>query len=294
MSGIRPAPVLTEEQATQRANSIETNLLYRIFIDFHKGENYNGLVRIEFRIKNTENVFIDFAGDSITKVILNGHEGSTETKNGRLDLNAEHLNAVGKLNILHIKFANRYYTDGNGLHTYTDVDGSQYLYTQSEPYWGNRVFPMFDQPDLKAQYILHATSPEDWMVLTSVNCKYTSTWGSFVQGGYGSDYYRLLRQEFTEIPEGNIWWEFNSTVVLSTYLQNIVCGPYEAVHLEESKRYRGLPMSIYSRKSLIEYVRQEADNIFEFNMRELSTTKDSSTSNIASKNSTPFSAQNTL
>lgn len=267
MSGIRPAPVLTEEQAKSRAESIHTNLLYRIFIDFRKGESYSGLVRIEFRLKNTDNVFLDFSGDKVTKVTLNGHDGAVETTDGRLDLNKEHLSQPGKLNILHVKFENRYYTDGNGLHTYTDVDGSQYLYTQSEPYWGNRVFPMFDQPDLKAQYILLASSPEDWMVLTSVSCKYSSTWKQFVDGGYGSDYYRLVREEFSEVPENHIWWEFNSTVLLSTYLQNIVCGPYEGIHLEENKRYRGLPMSIYARKSLMEYVKQEAENIFEFNMR---------------------------
>lgn len=267
MSGVRPTPILTEEEASLRSASVESGLLYRIFINFQKGESYNGLVRIEFRLKNADNVFIDFAGDSVSSVNLNGQEGPTETKDGRLNLNKEHLNAPGKLNILHIKFANRYYTDGCGIHTYSDVDGSQYLYTQSEPYWGNRIFPMLDQPDLKAEYILHAAAPSEWMVLASVPCKDSCTWQSFVDGQYGSDYYRLLRTEFAEIPTECNWWQFDPSVLLSTYLLNVVVGPFEAVHLEESKRYRGLPMAIYGRKSLMEYVRQEAHNIFEFNKR---------------------------
>lgn len=217
MSGERPAPILTQEEAEARAASVQSNLLYRIFVDFRQGESYSGLVRIEFRLNNKDTVFVDYAGDSVDAVILNGHEDEAKAVNGRISLNPDYLNVDG-INILHIKFSNRYYTDGNGVQTYTDVDGSQYLYTQSEPYWGNRVMPLFDQPDLKAQYILHAASPADWKVITSTHCEYTSTWSEFVAGGYGSDYYRLLREHFGEIPEGHLWWQFASTVPLSTYL----------------------------------------------------------------------------
>jgi aminopeptidase N len=266
MKGERPAPILTQEEAEARAASVKSNLLYRIFVDFRQGENYSGLVRIEFRLNNKDNVFVDYAGDSVDAVILNGNQDEAKAENGRINLNPDFLNVDG-INILHIKFSNRYYTDGNGVQTYTDVDGSQYLYTQSEPYWGNRVMPLFDQPDLKAQYILHAASPADWKVITSVPCEYTSTWSDFVAGGYGSDYYRLLREHFPEIPEGHLWWQFGSTVPLSTYLQNIVCGPYEVIDLPTEKRYRGIPMAIYCRKSLLEYAQQESHNIFEFNMK---------------------------
>lgn len=266
MSGERPAPILTQEQAEARSASVKTNLVYRIFIDFRQGENYSGLVRIEFRINNKDNVFVDYSGDSVDTVILNGHHDEAKAENGRINLNPEFLNTDG-INILHIKFSNRYYNDGNGIQTYTDVDNSQYLYTQSEPFWGNRVMPLFDQPDLKAQYILHAASPADWKVITSVPCEYTSTWSEFVTGGYGSDYYRLLREHFKEIPENHLWWQFGSTVPLSTYLQNIVCGPYEVIDLPTEKRYRGIPMAIYCRKSLLEYAKQESHNIFEFNKK---------------------------
>lgn len=126
---------------------------------------------------------------------------------------------------------------------------------------------MFDQPDLKARYILHATAPNSWKVLTSVKATYVKTWESFYKEGYGSEFYKKVRGEFYDTPKADLWWEFGSTVPLSTYLQNIVCGPYEKVDLPVEKRYRGIPMAIYSRKSLIEFVKQEAHNIFEFNKK---------------------------
>ena len=49
--------------------------------------------------------------------------------------------------------------DGSGCVSFTDVDKKQYLYTQFEPFMANRVFPMFDQPDLKAKMKLALTYP---------------------------------------------------------------------------------------------------------------------------------------
>jgi aminopeptidase N len=271
MSGERVTPKLTQIEAEARAESIQTGLLYRIFVDFREGEAYSGLIRIEFRLNNTSNVFIDYCGDKVDSIILNGTEQDAaalyDAPKGRINLPADGLNVEG-LNIVHIKFANRYYNDGNGIQTYTDVDGSQYLYTQSEAYWGNRVMPLFDQPDLKGKYILHAAAPESWKVITSVASEYTQKWSDFVAGGYGSDYYKLIRTQFAEdIPEGHVWWQFGATQTLSTYLQNIVCGPYQVIDLPAEKRYRGIPMAIYCRKSLLQYAEQEKHNIFEFNMR---------------------------
>ena len=51
--------------------------------------------------------------------------------------------------------------------SFIDVDGKQYLYTQFEPYYANRVFPLFDQPDLKATMRLSVLSPSDWKKVLS-------------------------------------------------------------------------------------------------------------------------------
>ena len=57
--------------------------------------------------------------------------------------------------------------DGSGCVSFTDVDKKQYLYTQFQPYFANKVFPIFDQPDLKAKMKLAVSYPEQWQTAIS-------------------------------------------------------------------------------------------------------------------------------
>lgn len=73
---------------------------------------------------------------------------------------------MGKLkvgtNTVLVQYRNQYNNDGSGCVSFVDVDEKQYLYTQFEPYAANRVFPIFDQPDLKAKMNLGIMTPPDW------------------------------------------------------------------------------------------------------------------------------------
>lgn len=66
------------------------------------------------------------------------------------------------MNTVAVSYTNKYDNDGNGCVSFIDVDGKQYIYTQFEPYHANRVFVLFDQPDLKATMELSVVSPMDW------------------------------------------------------------------------------------------------------------------------------------
>jgi len=260
---------LTQDEAQCRADSITGDLFYNIFYDFRLGAEYSGQVRIEFRLQKTSGLFLDFAGDKVLSLNINGSDVAdieTARQGTKILLDAALL-TTAQLNIVTVKFHNRYYTDGNGVQTFTDVDGSQYLYTQSEPYWGNRVAPMFDQPDLKAMYRINVAAPADWEVMASQAHTCVHGWDHFVAEGSGSEFFQQLRTNFTEVPAGHRFWQFPETKPLSTYLLNVVCGPYARVDLEESKRFRGIPMSIYCRKGLLPFAVAEAHNIFEFNKR---------------------------
>ena len=66
----------------------------------------------------------------------------------------------------------RYFTPYNnnrvGLHSFIDQqDKKQYLYTQFEPFNCLRVFPSFDQPNLKARMTLSLTVPQDWIAVSN-------------------------------------------------------------------------------------------------------------------------------
>ena len=65
--------------------------------------------------------------------------------------------------------ATRAYTNtGEGLHRFVDpVDDAVYLYTEFAVAEANRVYAVFDQPDLKASVRFTITAPADWQVLSN-------------------------------------------------------------------------------------------------------------------------------
>lgn len=95
-------------------------------------------------------------------------------------------------NIVEIVYENEYANDGLGLHSFTDTDGKQYLYSQCEAFWCNRIFPTFDQPDLKATLKLSAVYPSDWIVLSN---QFSETEDSFEKTGGFSH----LHEEFASL-----------------------------------------------------------------------------------------------
>ena len=70
-------------------------------------------------------------------------------------------------NSVYVQYRNNYDNDGSGCVSFVDVDGKQYLYTQFEPYMANRVFPLFDQPNLKAKMNLSIHCPSNWQTILS-------------------------------------------------------------------------------------------------------------------------------
>lgn len=97
-----------------------------------------------------------------------------------------------------------YRNDGTGLHSFTDTDGKQYLYSQGEAYFNNRVFPFFDQPDLKSYMEVELFAPKDWIVLSNEKPVKIQ---AFSEGDY----------EFYSFPR---------TKLLPSYLFAFIAGPY--------------------------------------------------------------------
>ncbi len=61
-----------------------------------------------------------------------------------------------------------YTNTGEGLHRFVDpVDDAVYLYTEFAVAEANRVYAVFDQPDLKASVRFTITAPADWQVLSN-------------------------------------------------------------------------------------------------------------------------------
>jgi aminopeptidase N len=63
-------------------------------------------------------------------------------------------------NVLVVDATGRYTNTGEGLHRFVDpVDDEVYLYSQFEVPDSRRVYPVFEQPDLKAAFAFTVTVP---------------------------------------------------------------------------------------------------------------------------------------
>ena len=158
---------LDQKQAEARFKSIKKgSISYDIDMVLTKGAAYSGQVKIKFDTNDKDSVFLQYVGVSFEFVSVNGKEVPKQ------DGSHEYLRHNGFVmipkdllldsNVVEVKYNSEYNNDGNGFHSYTDVDGKQYIYSQGEPGWCNRLFPVFDQPDLKAPYTLKVTAPSDW------------------------------------------------------------------------------------------------------------------------------------
>ena len=131
---------------------------------------------------------------------------------------------------MEIAFSHPYSSDGNGLYRFRDpVDGRDYLYTNFEPYDANRLFPCFDQPDLKATYATRVTVPAAWQVISI-----TAASGVEDQG------------------ERKVW-TFPPSARISTYIYALHGGEYQRWESLASD----IPMRLFARASIAERVHPE-------------------------------------
>ena len=148
----------------------------------------------------------------------------------------------------------RYLTPYNknrvGLHTFTDSsDGEQYLYSQFEAFHCFRVFPCFDQPDMKAKMSLIVLSPSDWKAVSnSIEKRFElrdeDNNGRHVLERAGIDWFLGFYDDESNVSIS----EFEQTPKISTYLYAICAGPY-LVFEDFDAMY--VPQRIFVRQSMV-------------------------------------------
>ncbi len=245
-----PGTNLTRQEAAERAGLLHVDR-YDVTIDLTTSETtFATTATIAFRCARPgSGSFIDFVGPSVRSVVLNGAvlDPGQVYADGRIalpDLAAE--------NTLTIAATGRYMHTGEGLHRFVDpVDGEVYLYTQFETADSRRVFPVFEQPDLKATFAFTVTAPERWRI---VSCQPTPT--------------PTPLGEREVPPLGRVpvaRWEFEPTPPLSSYVTALIAGPYDMVTDSVRAGDRDVPLGIYCRRSLTPYL--DASEVFDCTKR---------------------------
>ncbi len=219
-----PRDVLTQAEAEARAARI-TNCSYTIALDVRAGSStYRGDVTVDFDCSGQGDTFFDFRGKRIDLLEINGEPAQPAWDGYRLVLPGTSLRQRNQVRVV---YENEYDHTGDGFHQFIDPeDGEEYLYTNFEPYEAHRLFPCFDQPDIKGAYRLTVTAPEGWEIIANS---------------------RL--DETREADTGRTIRAFQPTPPFSTYLFAIIAGPYHAFR----ERHGEIDLGLFCRRSLVKY-----------------------------------------
>ena len=227
---------LTKLQAEERKKQIQkVNYRIQLIID-KRSLDYKGRTTISFDFKKqnrSDKLIVDCIAKEIKYILLNGKKlNNYEKDEFWIYIPTKELKPCN--NTIEISHINNYDNTGSGFHRFIDPEDNEvYIHTDFEPYDAHRLFPCFDQPDLKATYILTVTGPKEWKYIHNT---------------------KISNQH---VEESLITINFEKTKRFSTYIFALVVGP----HMVWEDNYKNIPLKLYCRKSLAKYL--DPENFFE-------------------------------
>ncbi|WP_347354816.1 aminopeptidase N [Intrasporangium sp.] len=235
-----PGTNLTRDEAARRAELLRVES-YDVRLDLTTGpETFRTTATVTFECTQPgADTFVDFIGESVQHVTLNGEplDPAQVFRDSRVA-----VSGLQAANVLTVEATGRYTNTGEGLHRFVDpVDGEVYLYSQFEVPDSRRMYPVFEQPDLKASFRFTVTAPAHWKVVSNSPTPQPTPAG--VAG-------HLERAT----------WAFEPTPRISSYITALIAGPYDEVRDEVTTRAGVIPLGVFCRRSLRQYL--DADNIF--------------------------------
>jgi aminopeptidase N len=221
----------TRAEAAARAAHLAV-ASYELTLDLTSGdESFISETIIKFTCnKPGYDTFLDAVGKNVISATLNGQSVDTSNYDGE----SIFIKNLAANNELIIKINGLYSKTGEGLQRSVDpVDNEVYLYSQGETAFIRKMYPCFDQPDLKATFTLTAIAPDHWSVISNNPVK-----------------------EKSPLADKKAKWSFTTTPRISTYITALIAGPYYSV-TDQYVGKKTVPLGIYCRKSLAEHLDPE-------------------------------------
>jgi aminopeptidase N len=210
-------PVLTPgvslDLARHRAASL-SDVRYAIDLDVRAADRADGSVTITLtRAANAGDLVLDFRGKALGDVEVNGSRtAAAHWANGHVVIPAAQLK-IGA-NAVRLAFRAPIAPAGAAIISYDDApDRTRYLYTLLVPSDAQLLFPVFDQPDIKARFTWRVLAPRGWTVLAN-----------------GA----LVSRDDRATPDATRW-TFAETEPISTYVAAFAAGPYVALGIDATR-----------------------------------------------------------
>lgn len=220
---------LTRSEAEARARRL-SHVRYNLRIQLNATDpTFSGENDITFDLADTrDDLRLDFFQGEVLSLKLNGAELDPAPLKSAIAIRlpAQALR-VGE-NQLHVTYKATYTREGVGLHRFEDpVDKRIYIYSKLESFEANRVFPSFDQPDLRSIWNLTVEAPKGWTVIHTTRERAKSSPG-----------------------KATTLWTFPTTPSIATYLVSLHAGPYKMWE----DRADDIPLRLFARQSQAKYI----------------------------------------
>jgi hypothetical protein len=150
---------LTKKEAAFRSQ-IVSDVHYTIALGLLKGgKTFNGKIKIEFKLSaiqerdfedgqdNSQCLFIDYKGNLIRHIVVNGKALGKDTPNlwNNHRIYIPKANQKEGKNSVSVEFESKYVNDCQGFQHYQDPgDNEEYVYTELEPDYCHICYPCFD------------------------------------------------------------------------------------------------------------------------------------------------------
>lgn len=212
--------------ATSRSASIN-DIQYQLHFNIpaEQTASIKSTESIDFKLNNLSQLQVDFKqnADHLKAISVNGKAVAINFKDEHILIAGEHL----KLGNNHIEIA--FIAGNESLNRNKD-----FLYALFVPDHARTVFPCFDQPDLKANFLLSLTVPTDWKVMANAAKK-----DSLVQANA-------------------ITYHFKNSDKLPTYLFSFTAGKYTFIN----KKMKDRNMEFLHRETDSTKIKLSVDSVF--------------------------------
>ena len=140
------------DEETSRLNRIVSEVL-----DFARP------IRFDFAEPGGE-TFLGCASARVVELSLNGEPVDPDAHDG----SRIWLRDLAGNNTLRVVTEGEYSKSGKGVNRFLDpADDNVYVHTDSEPFDAHRVYPCFDQPDIKGRFRFSALVPRGWEAISN-------------------------------------------------------------------------------------------------------------------------------
>ena len=228
-----PRKALTRAEAETRAELLDVHA-YEVELDLlGEGGTFRSTTTVRFSAASGASTFIEATSRELHSLVLNGRELDAEAVSDGFRIRLDGLEAE---NELRVDASFGYTNTGEGLHRFVDpVDGERYVYTELAVAEANRVFAVFDQPDLKSTFRFTIAAPAHWSVISNSATPEPEPRG-----------------------DGGAVWRFAPSPVIASYVAAVVGGPFAAWRgTARTAEGREVPLGVFARASLAEHVEPE-------------------------------------